>query len=264
MTTETPLTCSLLNDNAKRFARIPSLCLDSCLDRSGLTEIDAVLFLPVCLCNLWLLLLLVPGFLYFWGVVFVLSTTAVAFLKSEVVVDTSPRPRRSSPDDAEADKQSSYDYSPDGELRVPLVTTSGDGESCPAALEVEVNGLANGAVVSPLAQRRASVDLSAESSDNSNNHASMLNESRLSLPADAAEKKRRGRGTSDAEGGKKKEDQGERHLSLSQTYSVMLGVLRLRPILKYILFVFLVKVSPCNGLCVYVCVSVCLSVNSPC
>uniref|UniRef100_A0A183TJV5 Acetyl-coenzyme A transporter 1 n=1 Tax=Schistocephalus solidus TaxID=70667 RepID=A0A183TJV5_SCHSO len=36
------------------------------------------------------------------------------------------------------------------------------------------------------------------------------------------------------------EDEG-RHLSLIQTYQVMLGVLRLRPILKYIVFVFFVK-----------------------
>nr|VZI32606.1 unnamed protein product [Spirometra erinaceieuropaei] len=166
------------------------------------------------------------GFLYFWGVVFVLSTTVVAIFKSEVA-DSSSR-RRSSGDD-----QSHLLAQDEVTGRVPLVTTRGDGSA-----DEEEDGLANGAVLSsPQVERRESVDFS----DNCN-HASMLNESRLILQTDKEEEReRRRRTTSDGEGDKKEDEETERHLSLIQTYHVMLGVLRLRPVLKYIVFVFFVK-----------------------
>nr|VZI32592.1 unnamed protein product [Spirometra erinaceieuropaei] len=170
------------------------------------------------------------GFLYFWGVVFVLSTTVVAIFKSEVA-DSSSR-RRSSGDD-----QSHLLSQDEATGRVPLVTTRGDGSTDE---EEEEDGLANGAVLSsPQVERQESVDFS----DNCN-HASMLNESRLILQTDKEEERereRRRRTTSDGEGDKKEDEEAEHHLSLIQTYHVMLGVLRLRPVLKYIVFVFFVK-----------------------
>ncbi|CAH8435129.1 unnamed protein product [Schistosoma turkestanicum] len=161
------------------------------------------------------------GFLYFWGIVFLVTTTLVGILKKETSIDSSVLSSMESNDlDTTTNNNNTNNYSNGSAIY------SNQTEIFERQSSISRNRIAQ---TNSIDNKQVDSSKSIRSRSNTPNYSSNNWSHIIEVTLDE----------------KLSTNKSNKELSLLDTYRVMLGICKLKPILQYILLLFIVKVCFC-------------------